>query len=193
MLRSVFVAAWVALSSFPGSWGGESYDQGYWTPTPTTTAWWTPSPTDYSPTTSSYTSYYTPTSTWTTVYTQNELIVTYTSYIPCPVTSTVIYYTQTCPQCCNGCYTAPAGGGGAVGTTTFTSYTTTTPIPVQTITSNGYIVVVMDTSGYTSVAAASTATVQFQVINDGGRQRGLAVEWTMGVCVALIVDLMVAL
>ena len=169
-----------------------SSDQGYWTPSTSSTVWYTPTTTDYwEPTTTCYTSYYTPTSTWTTVYSQNEVIITYTSYLPCPVTSTVIYYTQTCQQCCYECETESAEPTEpAYGTTTFTSYTTTTPTPMETITSNGYVVVVMDSSTYASVEP--TASVQYQVINDA-RTRYDPMIWVFSFCVAFVASLMVVL
>ena len=77
--------------------------------------------------------------------------MTITSIVPCPVTSTVIYYECCAQQCQNTC----GGGGpivtthqgGYIGTTTVTSYTTVTPDPNgnvrQTITSNGLVIVVV--------------------------------------------------
>jgi hypothetical protein len=142
-------------------------DNGYWTPSPT---YWTP--TTYYPPTTAYTSWWTPLTVYTTCYTQNEVIVTITSTIPCPVTSTVIYYTYECNECqCTDCCEDCCDGSPSCcnydhcygyGTTTETQYTTTTPYPVETITSNGYVVVVMDTGSYVQSLGA---TDQVQIVS----------------------------
>ena len=152
-------------------------DSGYWTPSTTSTVWWTPSPTTtqyyapattqyYTPTTTSYWSTWTPTSTYTTCYTQQNVVVTVTSYLPCPETSTVVYW-ECCDQCQNNCNNPPSTTyyGGQAGTTTVTSYTTTTPGPevVQTITSNGLVIVMVSSS---AVPQSATPSIVYQVSND---------------------------
>jgi len=110
-----------------------------------------------------------------------------TSILPCPVTSTVVYW-----ECCDQCETNCAQHSTSIptlyyGTTTVTSYTTTTPWPVQTITSNGVVVVVMDTTPY----SAATASVQYEIISDG--QENAPSLWPFGVCLAVIATVMLAL
>ncbi|RMZ89375.1 hypothetical protein DV736_g3397, partial [Chaetothyriales sp. CBS 134916] len=162
------------------------HDQGYWTPSTTSDTWWTP-------TTTCYTSYYTPTSTWTTVWTQNEVIVTVTSYLPCPATSTVIYYTQTCQECCYGCgeTTEPA-----VGVTTVTSYTTftpgqteSTPGQVVTTTSNGYVIIITTTN----TAANAQPTVSVYQVTDNVATTLAHPPWLSAVGLALFTCLIAAL
>jgi hypothetical protein len=165
-------------------------------------------PTTYYPPTTAYTTYWTPTSIYTTCYTQNEVIVTITSYIPCP-TSTVIYYTYECNECqtqpaCNDCcdgsnynccpnqHCYGYSTGPYDGTTTVTLQTTVPPQPVQTITSNGVVVVVMDTGSYVQTLAA---TDQVQVVSGLGvpvRISWIEIGVSM-VAVMMVAALMVAL
>ena len=60
------------------------------------------------------------------------------------------------------CYGYGTGPTYAVETTTATSYTTVPPSPVQTITSNGVVVVVMDTGSYVQSLGA---TDQVQIVS----------------------------
>lgn len=140
-----------------------------------TTVWWTP--------TTSYASVYITTSTSTVllaVTQQPNVIVTLTSYIPCPVTSTVwVYECNACNQPVTVTRTTvvPQQTTQAVqiGTTTQTLYTTTTQGAVQvtrTYTSNGYVIIVVDptSSGVaTTASGAVTTTVagQAAIINSG--------------------------
>ncbi|ETI22673.1 hypothetical protein G647_06749 [Cladophialophora carrionii CBS 160.54] len=169
--------------------GLAGYDSGYWTPSPTTTQWWTP-------TTTSYWSTWTPTSTYTTWYTQQNVIVTVTSYLPCPVTSTVVYW-ECCDQCQNNCYYPPTTyiPGGWVGTTTVTSYTTTTPgpQPLQTITSNGLVIVMVNSD---AAAQTQTPSIVYQVSNQAAapaQEGGWPSLWSMGVLLVATATIMILL
>lgn len=167
------------LVSWAIHWLGASdiySDSGYWAPAPTTT-WWTP-------TTTSYWSYWTPTTTYTTCYTQQNVVVTVTSILPCPATSTIVYW-ECCDQCDNDCHNPP----GYIGTTTVTSYTTTTPLPVQTITSNGLVIVVVDSSAYATPTL--TPSVVYQVTNEA--QDGGTNLWSVGMFLAAIASIMILL
>ncbi|KIW32380.1 uncharacterized protein PV07_03932 [Cladophialophora immunda] len=154
---------------------GLAYDSGYWTPTPTTTSYW---------------SYWTPSTTYVTCYTQENVIVTVTSVLPCPVTSTVVYW-ECCDQCENNCYNTPTGW---VGTTTVTSYTTTTPTAqaVQTITSNGLVIVMVDS---TAASQSATPSVVYEVSSEAGplQEGALSSFWPMGILLAAIATIMIML
>ena len=63
-------------------------------------------------------------------YYYNGYVTTITSYLPCP-TSTVIYYTQECPENCPTTVINPDGG-----TTTLTEYVSTPTRIVNAVTSN---------------------------------------------------------
>ncbi|KIX04586.1 uncharacterized protein Z518_05456 [Rhinocladiella mackenziei CBS 650.93] len=155
---------------------GWSYDSGYYTPE-ATTAWWTPTPT-------SYVSYWTPSTTYTTCYTQQNVVVTITSILPCPATSTTVYY-ECCDQCENNCSNPPT----YIGTTTVTSYTTTTPLPQQTITSNGLVIVLVDSTAYSSPTL--TPSVVYQFSSDA--QDASSNFWSAGMFLALIATIMILL
>ena len=81
----------------------------------------------------------------------------------------------------------------AVGVTTETQYTTVPPSPVMTMTSNGVVVVVMDTGSY--VAQPVGATDQVQVVSEGAlpvRISGAALSLSIAV-VGIVGLLMVVL
>lgn len=95
-------------------------------------------------------------------------MVTVTSWIPCP-TSTVVYYTYDCPdncpettyECPDDCPESTPDESGI----TVTSYTTTTPYyPEETITSDGTVLIIMETSGY---YGGATVTGAAQIISEG--------------------------
>ncbi|KAL2399777.1 hypothetical protein ABEF93_000720 [Exophiala dermatitidis] len=194
-MRIAFETAGVLLLSLIGH--GLTSNEGYWTPEPTTTtAWWTK-------TTTSYWSYWTPTTTYTTCYTQQNVVVTVTSVIPCPVTSTVVYW-ECCDQCANNCNYPPTttwDGGNGIGTTTVTSYTTTTPSPtsnggggLQTITSNGLVIIVVGSSTTPTVNTPSqTASVVYQVVNDAPDGNSSSKLWSLGMLLAVIATIMILL
>jgi len=164
-------------------WTPSSSTTEWWTPSSTTTAWWTPTPT-----TSSYWSTWTPTSTYTTCYTQQNVVVTVTSILPCPVTSTVVYW-ECCDQCETACQNTPTTTNGGVGTTTVTSTTTTTPYPVETTTSNGMVIVIVDTTG--SPVATQSPTLVYEASNDS--QDAGPNLWSMGMVLALVATVMILL
>lgn len=119
--------------------------------------------------------------------------MTITSIIPCPVTSTVIYY-SCCDQCDHNCYTTPTPYPNPpftyIGTTTVTSYTTTTPHPVQTITSNGLVIVVMDTTTH------AQPSIVYQTVVNGNdapdSNSGLSL-WSVCMPLAVIASIMICL
>lgn len=117
--------------------------------------------------------------------------MTVTSILPCPVTSTVVYW-ECCDQCQNNCYDTPSTtAGGYIGTTTVTSYTTTTPYPEETITSNGnVIIVVYSTAAYSSPTL--TASVVYQVVS-GDAQDGGSSYWSLGMFLAAVATVMILL
>ncbi|EXJ85225.1 hypothetical protein A1O3_05900 [Capronia epimyces CBS 606.96] len=166
---------------------GLANDQGYWTSEQTTTAWWTP-------TTTSYWEYWTPSTTYTTCYTQENVVVTVTSVIPCPVTSTIVYW-ECCDQCATDCnYPPTTTYDYGVGTTTVTSYTTTTPAAagLQTITSNGMVIVVVDTSTAATVPS-QTASVVYQVVSDAQEGSPSSSLWSVGMFLAAVATIMILL
>ncbi|KAI1616584.1 hypothetical protein EDD36DRAFT_461461 [Exophiala viscosa] len=142
------------LAGNDGDWTTTTTDT-WWTPSPTTTVWWTP-------TTTSYWSTWTPTSTYTSEYTQQNVIVTVTSTLPCPATSTVVTWVC-CDQCETNCQNTPTSttttNWGGVGTVTVTSHTTITPTTTTTTSSSQSVVYATTTSGSLVIVYASTATV----------------------------------
>lgn len=151
--------------------------------------WWTP-------TTTSYWSTWTPTTTYTTCYTQQNVIVTVTSILPCPITSTVVYW-ECCDQCENNCYNPPTTyqPGGWVGTTTVTSYTTTTPgnQVLETITSNGLVIVMVSSA---AVSQSATPSVVYEVSNQAAaplQEGSFSGFWSMGALLVAIATLMILL
>ena len=178
-------------------------DSGYWTPTTSTTVWRTPSPTTvyWDPTTTTYWSTWTPLTTYTTCYTQQNVIVTVTSVLPCPITSTVVYW-ECCEQCQNNCYNPPTTyhpNGPTTyypsGTTTVTLYTTTTPgqVTLQTITSNGLVIVMVSSS---PLPQSATPSVVYQVSNQASAslpEGGWSSFWSMGMVLVVIATLMILL
>ncbi|RMZ75705.1 hypothetical protein DV738_g5315, partial [Chaetothyriales sp. CBS 135597] len=120
------------------------------------------------------------------------------------VTSTVIYYTQTCQACCYGC-----GGQqptetavGATGTTTVTSYTTYTPGATEsnqgqavTTTSNGYVIIITTTTPAANAQATAAATVSvYQVTNGVATPRPVGrFPWLSAGCLAVFACLIAAL
>ncbi|KAJ9498446.1 hypothetical protein H2202_006133 [Exophiala xenobiotica] len=175
-----------------------TYDSGYWTPSPTSTVWWTPSPSTtayWTPTTTSYWSTWTPTTTYTTCYTQSNLVVvTITSILPCPETSTVIYW-ECCDQCETNCYNTPTPTTNPniwIGTTTVTSHTTVTPDQgdTTTTTSNGLVII------YTSNPTAATVTpsIVYAVSSDAlGQDSGMPNLWSYGMVLAVVATVMILL
>ncbi len=171
-------------------------DSGYWTPSATSTVWWTPSPITtawWTPTTTSYWSTWTPTTTYTTCYTQSNVVVTITSILPCPETSTVIYW-ECCDQCETNCYNTPTPTTTPniwVGTTTVTSHTTITPAQGgTTTTSNGLVII------YTSNPAAATETpsIVYAVSSDAlGQDGGMPNLWSYGMVLAVVATVMILL
>lgn len=104
------------------------------------------------------------------------------------MTSTVVYY-DCCDQCDHNCNTPPPPSFTFIGTTTVTSYTTTTPYPVQTITSNGLVIVVMDTTPQTQ------ASVVYQtVINNDAQDSASGLNfWSVCMPLAVIASIMMFL
>lgn len=146
------------------------------------------------PTTTSYYTYWTPSTTYTTYTAQAGVTVTITTIVPCPVTSTVIYYeccAQQCQTTCGGPISTTyqgGGGGGYVGTTTVTSYTTTTPDPYarQTITSNGLVIVVIGSTGAQTQTTNNPTVVYLTQGNDAPVQSRVSFK----VCAAMLVVIM---
>jgi hypothetical protein len=104
------------------------------------------------------------------------------------VTSTVVYY-DCCDQCQHNCYTPPPPPITYIGTTTVTSYTTTTPYPVQTITSNGLVIVVMDTTAY------SQPSIVYQtVVNSDAQDSASGLSyWSVCMPLGVIASIMIFL
>jgi len=168
LLRELWPTVILCASLLTGQ--GYAYDSGYWAPTPT--SYWTT---------------WVPSTTYTTWTTYAGVTVTITSIIPCPVTSTVIYY-DCCDQCDHNCYNPPPVT--YIGTTTVTSYTTTTPYPVQTITSNGLVIVVMDTTPYPQPSVVYQTVVNGNDAQDSANGLNL---WSVCMPLAVIASIMLFL
>ncbi|KAK4939618.1 hypothetical protein LTR10_020118 [Elasticomyces elasticus] len=176
-------------------------NQGQWTTT-TTDTWWTPSPT-----TTSYWSTWTPTSTYTSEYTQQNVIVTVTSTLPCPATSTVVTWVC-CDQCETNCQNTPTTtNGGGVGTVTVTSHTTITPttqtttatttshsVVYATTTSGSLVIVYASTATVATAASDTTATPSLVYAVSSDAQDGTSPTlWPFGMVLAMVASVMIML
>lgn len=112
------------------------------------------------------------------------MIVTVTSIVPCPVSTTTVVYQ------CGLCQTT-APPHGYTGTTTVTLTTTTTPFPVTTITSNGLVIVMMDTT--TGGVQTTTATASQQLVAGDGVRISIPNIWLTSFCLGCVVMVMLVL
>ena len=138
------------------AWVPETTTSNYWTPTTSSEYWTTPYTTPYA-----WTSY----TTVTSCYTENGLVITVTTWVPCP---------------CGGYASTVTSNNLVVGTTTETLITTTTPA-YSTFTSNGIVYVVP-----LSTPVTATASAGLQIVSSSDASKSTEIEGWVGVLSAVV-------